>query len=101
MKDLFDLLPEGVLTPEERRRLYATVPRRRGHFGRPGSGPEGETCGTCAHYTSVRHHDKTYPKCGRAQAAWTHGPGSDIRRKDPACHGWEPAPARPTQKRTS
>jgi hypothetical protein len=64
-------------------------PRRRGHAANPGSGPEDETCGTCRHLARVHYHDKTYRKCGLMKHNWTHGPGSDIRRKDPACRWWE------------
>ncbi len=79
MADDIMLLPAHV--------LRATHTPRRGHADRPGTGPEGETCGTCRHYT-VKHMSKTYRKCGLMQAAWTGGPGSDIRKKDPACSMW-------------
>lgn len=88
-EDLFSGLPDGALTPRQRRTLYAQVPVKKGHYLRPGSGPEGQTCGTCRHYVSVSYHCKTYPKCRRTEAIWTHGSGSDIRKKDPACAGWE------------
>lgn len=55
-----------------------------------GSGPAGETCGTCRHCTRVGHHDYTYFKCGLMQAYWTHGAGSDIRKKWAACREFEP-----------
>jgi hypothetical protein len=88
--DLFSGLPEGALTPAQRRTLYARVPVKRGHYARPGSGPAGETCGTCQHYRTVcSGSGKTFRKCKRAEGAWTQGPGSDIRKKDPACCGWE------------
>ena len=66
-----------------------TAPRR-GHFARPGTGPEGETCGSCKHY-AVKSGDtaRAYRKCALARATWTKGPGSDIRRKDPSCSAWE------------
>lgn len=63
-----------------------------GHAAPAGSGPEGKTCGDCAHYTRVEYHNKTYRKCGKVRAHWTHGPGTDIRRKDPACRYFEPRP---------
>lgn len=87
--DLFSSLPEGALTPAQRRTLYGKVPVKKGHWMRPGTGPAGETCGTCQHYISVSGGAGTYPKCLRTRAAWTHGPGSDIRKKDPACGGWQ------------
>lgn len=53
-----------------------------------GSGPAGETCGTCAHKTRVHYHDKCYLKCDLVE--WTHGAGTDIRAKWPACRAWQP-----------
>ena len=54
-----------------------------------GSGPDGETCRTCRHYTRVQHHDYTYRKCGKLEPLWTHGPGTDIKASWPACREWE------------
>ncbi len=62
----------------------------KGHASPPGTGPPSETCGTCQFCITVRHHDKLYRKCGLMEQFWTHGPGTDIRRKDPACRDWEP-----------
>lgn len=59
-----------------------------GHAGPVGSGPKGETCGTCKHLTRVRHA-KTYLKCGLMRKQWTGGPGTDVRAKDAACWKWE------------
>ena len=56
-----------------------------------GTGPEGETCGTCAY--SIKHLD-TYWKCGEARNAWTNSVNSDIRLKWPACRGWNPRVAK-------
>jgi len=43
-----------------------------------GKGPDGMTCGDCEHVIGTR-----YFKCGRQVS--TNGPGTDIRKKDPAC----------------
>jgi len=59
-----------------------------GHAGSPGSGPKGETCGTCKHLCRVQYA-KTYLKCELVRSQWTHGPGSDVRAKDAACWKWE------------
>lgn len=74
------LLPASAL-------VGATV-KKRGHAARPGTGPECETCGSCAHYT-LRQMSKTYRKCALTKATWTGGAGSDIRAGDPACSKWE------------
>ena len=60
----------------------------RGYAARPGTGPAGETCKSCDHYTH-RKFSKTYRKCALNRAAWTRGPGSDIKAGSPACEKWE------------
>lgn len=60
----------------------------RGYYAPPGTGPDGETCSTCAHYVR-RTFSKTYHKCGKARALWTGGRASDILTKASACKGWE------------
>ncbi len=70
--------------PESGRRAV----RRRGHAGRPGSGPQDETCGSCIHYRSVAGGARRFPKCDLTRKSWTNGSGSDIRRCDPACDRW-------------
>ena len=62
----------------------------KGHAFRPGTGPEGETCGSCAHLAR-KTMAKTYLKCGLNRAAWTGGGGSDVRARDPACKFWSVA----------
>ena len=96
MKDLFGnevaFDPAGPsLTPKERRKLKhgRTTPLPKGHAAPPGSGPAGETCAGCEHYTRREYHNRIYRKCGKNKANWTQGPGSDIRAKDPACRLWE------------
>lgn len=77
--------PLMILPPSA---LLGTKVRRRGHAGSPGRGPDGETCGTCRNYVSTSYHGKSWRKCELARANWTHGPGSDIRKHDPACEFW-------------
>lgn len=78
MRDLFGA--ESVERPD-RRNLA------RGYAAPPGSGPEGESCRTCARAYSIDYHDKRYWKC--ALVKQTHGLGTDIRLKSPACSRWE------------
>lgn len=59
-----------------------------GYAGRPGAGPEGETCKTCQHLVRVKY-GKTYIKCNVIRASWTSGPGTDIRAKTPSCQFWK------------
>jgi hypothetical protein len=51
-----------------------------------GSGPAGETCGSCQNCYRVEF-SKVYWKCRLVKA--TRGPGTDIRRKWAACSRWE------------
>lgn len=75
--------PLMILPHAERYRV-----KRRGHAAQPGTGPEGESCGTCQHRARIRYA-KTYQKCELVKAKWTHGAGTDIRARDPACERWE------------
>lgn len=63
----------------------------RGHAFTPGSGPAGETCGSCAHLHR-RVWSGTYLKCARNRANWTKGRASDVRAGDAACRHWERKP---------
>ena len=88
--DLFKL--DRALTPQERKRLRAgTTPK--GYAALPGSGPAGETCGSCANLVR-RQMARTYLKCGLMQRGWTRGAASDVQARSPACSRWQPlAPA--------
>jgi hypothetical protein len=50
-----------------------------------GSGPEGETCGTCEFLVRLKYRSSTYIKCGKVEHLWTNGAGSDVRVKWEAC----------------
>lgn len=80
---------DRAMTPSERKRaLRPSGSRKKGHAAPPGSGPDGETCGSCAHLTRVVFA-KTYLKCGLRRATWTGSYGTDVRAKDSACSKWE------------
>jgi hypothetical protein len=53
-----------------------------------GSGPAGETCGTCAHLARTKPGAGVYLKCGLMRAHWTGGSGTDIKASWPACSEW-------------
>lgn len=81
-----------------RKRVKKTGPKggknyvkRQGHVAPPGTGPKGETCGTCKHIRRFRR----YRKCDLARPNWTGGPGTDILARDAACMKWEPDAERP------
>lgn len=69
----------------------SSVPRR-GHAAPPGTGPQGERCRSCAHAVRVQGNTRNFAKCGLMRDHWTHGPGSDIRLRDPSCRFWSAKP---------
>lgn len=61
---------------------------------RPGSGPEGQCCGTCLHFRRTGNSEgrgQKHFKCFKVRHLWTHGPATDIRFRWPACSQWESA----------
>lgn len=100
MRDLFGKdvpMPthsDPAMTPKERNRLYrkaASLPR--GYAMPPGTGPDGETCGSCRHKAYNQPGAGRFIKCGLMRAVWTHGPKTDIRAKAPACKLWAARPS--------
>lgn len=75
-----DLLGDPVREP-----IKGTVPA--GYAGRPGTGPTGETCGSCAFAVRCGR----YAKCRANERRWTNGIKTDIRLRMAACEKWEPA----------
>ena len=73
--------PDGIKRGRER------TPKPKGYARRPGSGPEGERCNTCAHYW-VSGNGR-FRKCELLRHCWTNSYGTDIRAKSPACELWE------------
>jgi len=60
----------------------------KGYAAPPGSGPEGETCGSCEyHYIKVMAGK--YHKCKLMERIWAGGSGTDIKVRSPACEKWE------------
>ena len=91
MPDLFGDGP--AMTPEQRKKLFpkSRAPSPRGYAAPPGTGPEGETCGSCAHHV-IRQFAKDYHKCALMRTYWTGGGATDIRVRSPACKRWEAMP---------
>ena len=72
---------------------------RDGWADKPGTGPEGETCGSCT-WCEAFHYAKRYYKCaGRAGHHWKGGRTTDIRPLDPACSKWAPSVNRANQSK--
>lgn len=64
---------------------HSKTTKARGYYAPPGTGPKGETCGTCKHACDFGR----YKKCGKARSKWTGGRGTDILVRSPACSAWE------------
>lgn len=89
MRDLLEFMKDRALTPAERRRLTGRATTQpKGYAAMPGTGPEGETCGSCGHLYRNRLA-KTYLKCELMQRFWTGGAGTDVRARSPACRNWQ------------
>ena len=56
------------------------------HADRPGTGPAGETCGSCGQMQHWEGGSKYYKKCGLVPHS--NGAGTDIRNRDHACSKW-------------
>jgi hypothetical protein len=89
-------MPEdsGQLTFQTMGGDTVVVPRRgrhyvqpRGYAYSPGTGPAGETCGSC----SLIERHRRWCKCGHEYAVRKHtrGRASDILARSPACRYWE------------
>jgi hypothetical protein len=85
-----DLLGNEISNEEALRILKRKAPQPNGYAQPPGSGPKGETCKTCKHLARIRY-SKTYLKCALIKEGWTHGTGTDVKAKAPACRLWEAA----------
>lgn len=84
--DLFQIdRPPPIATPASGCKKIA------GTAAKPGTGPFGETCKTCAHYVVTRPGAGKYRKCGLMRQHWTGGPGTDIKASYPACKFWASA----------
>ena len=65
----------------------------RAHAAPPGTGPAGETCGTCRCLSVGRWPSgHSYRQCGLMFRTWTRGPGTMLRAKDRACKAWRAKP---------
>jgi hypothetical protein len=83
-----DLFGNPIVEPTPRPSVRkSTIPN--GYADIPGTGPAGQTCRSCAHYTHTSWTANKYRKCRLMQPKWTRGPGTDILARSPACRKWE------------
>ena len=87
--EIFVLPPQG---PVHRERIAILRARKTGLYADvPGTGPAGETCGSCLHKRRMSNGGKrAWHKCRLTRERWTGGSASDIRVRTPACRKWEP-----------
>lgn len=64
-------------------------PKPAGYAAAPGTGPEGESCGTCGHCRVRTAQGRRFYKCGLMVASWSKDRGTDVVLKSPACTRWE------------
>ena len=83
-----DLLGNEITEEQALRQMKRKTTQPNGYAARPGSGPEGETCGSCKHLYRNRLA-KTYLKCALMRRHWTGGAGTDVKARAPACRNWE------------
>lgn len=61
-----------------------------GYAAKPGTGPVGETCNTCAHCRlRVARNGRHYYKCALMIGQWTQGRATDVVLRSPACAKWQ------------
>lgn len=70
----------------EQRRRYS---RPRGHAWPPGTGPKGETCGSCKYICRLKPGSRAFFKCYLVKDRWTASAKTDVRYRDPACEKWK------------
>lgn len=61
----------------------------RAHPYPPGSGPRGQSCGTCAKLCT-REYRRKFFKCRVLMKHWTRTRATDVQLRDAACLAWEP-----------
>lgn len=83
MTDL-DLFGDPARKPTKNKRVIA-----RGYAYPPGTGPDGEKCGTCFHCFKKSYTSKPYYKCGLMQKIWGKTRKTDILFRSKACKFWE------------
>jgi hypothetical protein len=89
-REVIDLFGETVILEISESKAVRKPTRPNGYAAPPGTGPQGETCKSCAHSVRVNQNTAgTYRKCALMRANWTGGPGSDILFRSPACRHWE------------
>lgn len=88
------------------RGVYRSSEPAAGYAAPPGTGPQGESCGSCTHCrvrTQVlgsrrgnRGKQRRFYKCGVMFPSWTTTRSSDVLAHSPACRRWEAGQPQPS-----
>jgi hypothetical protein len=79
-------LQASIFGGEAPAKPFVRSPKAAGYAAQPGTGPEGETCGSCSWCRAKQMRSgRRFYKCGRMTRAWTHGRATDICLRSPAC----------------
>lgn len=68
----------------------STVPAQ-GYAAAPGTGPSGQTCGTCEHCWLQEGQQRSWYKCRLMRHCWSNSRTTDILVSSPACSRFEAA----------
>lgn len=69
------------------------VPKKKksGYPAEPGTGPKGETCGTCDNlHSKEMYSGRVFYKCKILTPKWTGGAGTDVKLRSASCSYWKP-----------
>ena len=92
---------EAMLAKAKRLKTDSYIGRHKpdGYAAAPGTGPDGQTCKTCAHCHAMKvGYRRTVRKCLLIRARWRCSVRTDILLKSPACRHWKANPAQPDEK---
>ena len=82
------IIPQAWLDAHPGARTHKAPKPLKGYAAEPGTGPKGETCGTCRHHVK-KHMAGIYPKCALMSRFWTGGGATDIKVRSAACRHWQ------------
>jgi hypothetical protein len=88
----------GIFGGNETPRTYRGTPQPApaGYASPPGTGPEGETCGSCRHCVYRVFRGRRFYKCENNARKWDRTRASDVLVHSPACKQWTAGKPRET-----
>lgn len=93
----------GGTEPAQPRPGSVRSAKANGYAARPGSGPEGQTCGTCANCAVRELANRHVFKCRLLVRSWSACRSTDVLKSSPACKHWQQGEGepKPTSIRTT